>query len=327
MRRSVLKKLASPRFLNLHVASAIFSFCILSALSLPVTAGDGVSTAQFAFDPELYPVRMIMRDKNYNAARPLLDEYLKKKPNNSLALVYRARCYVDENKTKDALDCLHRAATIDPTNPEIYAEEANIYATQKQHQKAIVAASTSLKYGKGNSQKHMFHLRSMMYSAMGQYKKAIEDMNSYLQIDSVKHRPFSWRATAYEQDGQLDKALADYRTAMQKSNNYEYRFHTARVLQKQGKMEDAVSEMTAIIKVNPEEDEAWNKRGNLYFSMGKYKEAVKDFTEALATNFGSNETIYRSRGRAYEKLGQKDLAQKDFRKAEELQKKPTVSPI
>jgi tetratricopeptide (TPR) repeat protein len=61
--------------------------------------------------------------------------------------------------------------------------------------------------------------------------------------------------------------------------------------------------------------------------MGKYRESVRDFTEALATSFGSNETIYRARGRAYEKLGQRELALKDFRKAEELQKKPTVAPI
>jgi len=310
---------------KLNIAMTIAFSC--TSCLLPVSAGDGVSSALYGREPGLDTVRKIMRDKNYNAAKPLLDAYLKKNPNSPLALVYRSHCYADENKTKEALDCLFRAAKVDPTNPEVYAEEANIYAMQKQHQKAIDAATLSIKYGRGNSLKHMYHLRSMMLSAQGKYKQAIEDMNSYLKIDSVKHRAFMWRATSYEQDGQLDKALADYRTAMQMSKNYEYRFHTARVLQKQGKMEEAVAEMTAIIKQNPEEDEAWNKRGTLYFAMGKYRESVKDFTEALATSFGSNETIYRARGRAYEKLGQRDLAQKDFRKAEELQRKPTVAPI
>jgi tetratricopeptide (TPR) repeat protein len=94
-----------------------------------------------------------------------------------------------------------------------------------------------------------------------------------------------------------------------------------------GRMNDAVAEMTAVVKQNPEEDEAWIKRATLYFDMAKYKEAIHDYTQALETSFGSNETIYRARARAYEKLGQKDLAQKDLKKAEELQKKPTVSPI
>jgi len=322
-----LAKFEGPPFFKPHIAAAILSLCVLSATTLPLFAGDGVATSQFVNDPELHRIRMIMRDKNYSAARPLLDAFLKKKPNSPLALVYLSRCYVDERKPKEALDCLRRAAAITPSNSEIYADEANIYAAQKQYQKAIESATTSLKYGRGFSQKHMFHLRSMMYSNLGQYKKAIEDMNSYLQIDPMKHRGYSWRATAYEQDGQLDKALADYRIAIQKSNNYEYRFHSARVLQKQGKLNEAVAEMTSIIKSNPEEDEAWNKRGTLYYAMGKYKEAVKDFTEALATNFGSSETLYRARGRAYEKLGQKELAQKDFKKAEELQKKPVVEPI
>ncbi|PZM85955.1 MAG: hypothetical protein DKT66_00690 [Candidatus Melainabacteria bacterium] len=322
-----MARLKGLRFIKLHIAVAISFLCVLSAPTLPLFAGNGVATSQFVNDPELNSIRLSMRDKNYSAARPLLDAFLKKKPNSPLALVYRSRCYVDENKPKEALDCLHRAAALAPANSEIYADEANIYAAQKHYQKAIVSATNSLKYGSGYSQKHMFHLRSMMYSNVGQYKKAIEDMNSYLRIDPMKHRGYSWRATAYEQDGQLDKALADYRIAIQLSKDYEYRFHSARVLQKQGKLNEAVAEMTSIIKSNPDEDEAWNKRGTLYYAMGKYKEAVKDFTQALATNFGSGETLYRARGRAYEKLGQKELAQKDFKKAEELQKKPVVEPI
>lgn len=302
------------------------SLALASSVS-GVYAADSMTGQAFPYEPELNSLRFIMRDKNYKVARPLLDAHLKKKPNSSQALVYRARCYVDENKNKEALECLHRAAKADPKNAEIYSEQANIYALQKQYQKAVDAASLAIKYGKGFSVKHTYHLRSMMYTALGQKKKAIEDMCSYIKIDSAKPRAFMWRANAYEQDGQWDKALADYRTALEMSKNYEYRFHAARVLQKQGKMEQAVAEMTAIIKQNPEEDEAWNKRGNLNFAMGRYQEAVRDFTEALATSFGSNDTLYRSRGKAYEKLGQKDRAQKDFQKADELLKKPTVAPI
>ncbi len=281
----------------------------------------------YTLDPALGSIRLLIRDKRYGEAKAPLDAYLKKVPNSPLALLYRSRCYADDNNYKEALELLKRAEKIDPTDSEVFGDEAEIYATQKQFQKAIDAASLSIKYRRKDQNKNMFHLRSMMYSAIREYKKAIEDMNVFIKIDPEKPRAYMWRATAYEQDGQLDKALADYQLGLKVSKNYEYRFHIARIFEKKGKLNDAIAEMTAVIKLQPGEDEAWNKRATLLMKAGKYKEAVNDYTQALETNFGSGETIYRARARAYEKLGQKENAQKDLKKAEELRKKPTVSPI
>lgn len=317
--------LTNRRILKLTVASA-FSFAAAIAGN-SVLAGDGVSAREFTFDPALNSVRMLMRDKRYDEAKVPLDAYLKKVPNSTLALVYRSRCYIDESNYPQAIGCLKAAQRIDPKNSEVYAGLAEIHATLKQYDKAIVAATLSIKYRKAHQNKQMFHLRSMMYSAVGEYEKAIEDMNAYIKIDPAKHRAYMWRGTAYEQDGQLDKALVDYEYGLKISRNYEYRFHIARILQKTGRMKDAIAQMTALIKENPAEDEGWNKRATLYFESGKYKEAVSDYTNALANNFGSAETLYRARARAYEKLGKRDLAQNDLKKAEEQRKKPTVAPI
>jgi len=323
--------LTRRRILNLNIASVSslgFGFALgLTASCTFAFAGDGVSSRRSTIDPALNQVRILMREKRFNEASAPLDAYLRKFPNSSVALIYRSRCYVDDSKYPQAIQCLAAAEKVDPTNSEVYASQAEIYATLKQYDKALAASSASIKYRKGYQNKQMFHLRSMMYSALGQYKKAIEDMSTYLRIDPEKHRAYMWRGTAYEQDGQLDKALADYEVGLDKSKSYEYRFHIARVLQKKGRMSDAIAQMTALIKQNPDEDEAWNKRATLYFESGKYKEAISDYTEAIETNFGAGETLYRARGKAYEKLGKRDLAQRDFKKAEELQRKPTVSPI
>jgi len=295
--------------------------------ALPTRAGDGIPSVRLPFDPGLESVRTLMREKRYNQAIAPLDAYLKRRPDSIWALLFRSKCYVDAGKYKEAIDDLKRAEKVNPTCAAIYKSQTEIYAVEKQYAKAIVSATAAIKYGADRPDRNIFHARSMMYSALGQYKNAIEDMNQYLKIEPGKHRGYMWRGTAYEQDRQYEKAIADYTTAMKKSNSYEYRFHISRVLQKQGKMNEAIAQMSEVIKQNPQEDEGWNKRGNLYFSAGKYKEAVNDFTHALETNFGSEETIYRARARAYEKLGQHDLAQKDLKKADEFRKKPTVSPI
>lgn len=279
-------------------------------------------------DSELAQIRYLLRDKNYNAAKKPLDEYLKRNPKSSYALIFRARCFVDANQYAEAIRDLKAAESFDPTNSDAYSDEAEIYAMKKQYDLGIDAATKAIKYRKGRKNRDLLHTRSMLYSAKGDYKKAIADMTGYLKIDPEKVRAYVWRGTAYEEDGQLDKALKDFETALQKSNNnYEYRFHMSRVLQKQHKMKEAAAQMTAIISRNPDEDEAWNRRGKLNFEMGNYKDAIIDFTHAIQTNFGSQETLYRSRAKVYEKLGQRDLAQKDLNKALELEKKPTVAPI
>lgn len=328
-RRTTKFTIAGGTSLALVFAAVSGAVCFETLLSanLPTFAAERLLAQSFVVDPALDSIRMLMHEKRYSEAKAPLDAYLKRVPNSLLALLYRSRVYADENKYKEALELLKRAEKIDPANSETFGDQASIYATQKQYEKAIAAATASINYRRTNQNKNMFHLRSMMYSSVGQYKKAIDDMNVYIKIDPEKPRAYMWRATAYEQDGQLDKALADYQTGLKVSKNYEYRFHIARIYQKKGRLKDAIAEMTAVINQQPEEDEAWNKRATLYMEAGKYKEAVSDYTQALATNFGSGETIYRARARAYEKLGQKEQAQKDLKKAEELRKKPAVSPI
>lgn len=290
-------------------------------------SGDRVPASGLYFDPELTSVRLLMKEKRYSEAKAPLDAFLKRKPNSIVGLIYRSKCCADANRYQEAIRDLKVAEKLDPHCAVVYRAQADIYAMMKQYDNAIAAATAAIKNAKVRPDKDIFHTRSMMYSAKGLHKQAIQDMDSYLQIDPVKPRAYSWRATACEQDGQLDRAIADYKIAFQKSNSYEYQFHIVRVLQKQGKMKEAIDEVTKIIKQNPDEDEAWNKRGTLYYNTGKYKEAVSDFTHALETNFGSEETLYRARARAYEKLGKRELADKDFRKADELRKKPTVAPI
>ncbi len=167
--------LTHRRILKLNIARAItlgFGIALgITASGTLVFAGDGIPSHQFPIDPALNQVRTLMRDKRFNEASAPLEAYLKRHPKSSVALIYRARCYVDESKYPQALQCLSTAEKIDPTNSEVYSDQAEIYATLKQYEKALAASSASIKYRKGYQNKHMFHLRSMMYSALGQYKK------------------------------------------------------------------------------------------------------------------------------------------------------------
>lgn len=64
------------------------------------------------------------------------------------------------------------------------------------------------------------------------------------------------------------------------------------------------------VEFDKSDDEPLRLRGQEYFKLKKYKQAVDDYTQAIeiAPNTSSN---YQARSLAYEKLGQKSMAQKD----------------
>ena len=42
-------------------------------------------------------------------------------------------------------------------------------------------------------------------------------------------------------------------------------------------MEDAIKDLTKVIEIEPTNAQAYNNRGYIYFSIGKSKEAIKDY--------------------------------------------------
>ena len=81
-----------------------------------------------------------------------------------------------------------------------------------------------------------------------------------------------------------------------------------------GKYEAALKDYQNAILLNPAWGKPYSNRGIVYYAQEKYEEAVMEFTKALEK---SNEQsgVYNLRGLAYEKLKIIAKAEKDFRMA------------
>lgn len=62
--------------------------------------------------------------------------------------------------------------------------------------------------------------------------------------------------------------------------------------------------------------DAYNRRGLAYRLQGLYAEAIADYTKAIELN--PHAAVYRNRGRAYLKLGNKMKAKEDYETCEKL---------
>lgn len=89
-----------------------------------------------------------------------------------------------------------------------------------------------------------------------------------------------------------------------------------------GEYRGTVSEVSRIIREQPDNADAWYSRGNVGCSSGDYDGAVRDYTMALTIGLRFRETIhaYGNRGLARGEVGDVDGAINDF--SEIIARKP-----
>ena len=119
----------------------------------------------------------------------------------------------------------------------------------------------------------------------GRLKKYVEAIADYSTV--IANKPNDWgvylsRGNLYSESGRDDEAIKDFDKAVQDKNDLVKTF-------------------------------ALYGRGQVYFKKNEFSEAISDFT--MAIQFYKVGLFYSARAEAYEKIGRKDLAEADRKKA------------
>ena len=84
-----------------------------------------------------------------------------------------------------------------------------------------------------------------------------------------------------------------------------------------GQYDQAISEFTKALKIDPRNALAYSSRGLAYELKGQYDQAISDYTKAIEID-PRDALTYRGRGDAYGEKGQYDQAISDYNKAIEI---------
>ena len=80
------------------------------------------------------------------------------------------------------------------------------------------------------------------------------------------------------------------------------------------KPQKAIEYLSKAIKLQPDNDAAYNIRGNIYGILGQSQQAIDDFSKAIQLN-PTNADYFNNRGSIYNKIGHYQQAIKDFDEA------------
>jgi tetratricopeptide (TPR) repeat protein len=149
-------------------------------------------------------------------------------------------------------------------------------------------------------------------------------------IDSLKIKPqieakpndaqsYFNRGKANIAKGQYDQAISDYTKAIELNPNSAeaYRLRGDAYLFFKGQLDLAISDYNKVLEIRPKDSGTYLNLGVAYGNKGQYDLAISDFNKALEIN-PSYAEAYDNRGSAYVAKGQYDQAISDFNKVLEI---------
>jgi tetratricopeptide (TPR) repeat protein len=107
--------------------------------------------------------------------------------------------------------------------------------------------------------------------------------NGTLRIDATNWIAYVNRGTAYEMQGDLDRAVADYEAAIRNNPAYAYSyFGRGNVRRVQGDLSGAFADYDRFVQLRPHDPMGYANRGGVRYLQGDLQAAVADYHTALS---------------------------------------------
>lgn len=199
--------------------------------------------------------------------------------------------------------------------PEVYNIRALAYAKLGLFDKALADADRSVEMGPNNWGAYV--IRGEVLNIAGRPARAIEDLNRSLMLNTGAHMAYRQRGVSYLMTGRLADAQEDFDLAIRLSHPstpHDYFADRAFLYSKLGRYPEALSDYSSALGIKDLPDIRYN-RGNVLARLGRFSDALDDYSKAIGTAGRPNPDYYRNRAFVLEKLGRADEAAEDRRKA------------
>jgi tetratricopeptide (TPR) repeat protein len=205
-----------------------------------------------------------------------VEQHLKKAKEFSLA-----------SKFDQALSEIDEAIKIEPQNAKIFEHLAELYHLMNKDQNAIEALNQLIEL-KPNSAEAFFK-RGKLYVRLGDFEKALADATKAIQLTPKNLEFYKFRGFIYLNQKNYNSAIVDVTTgikilgktkfASRKKQNTEMELLLelrSLAFLMNGDLNNALADLSKIIKLSPNNILAYKSRAELYRKLGKSELALDD---------------------------------------------------
>jgi tetratricopeptide (TPR) repeat protein len=265
------------------------------------------------------------------------NQAIKLNPKYTAAYFQRGNAYFALKKVPDALKDFAQVTVLAPKNASgWYNKGIAEISLDNPDWKGAIASFTQVvelpyrkpKPGDPDLFLEAYDKRAAAYINTDQFDKAIADCNKALELDPTRSLTHQNLALALSRvtPKQTDKAIAEYTAALQGASNDDkvlIYLSRAELYQDQKKYADVEADLTAALKVKPDNIDAYNLRAAARFQQEKYADATADYDMVLKLKPGGEieSEAYRNRAAVALKTKQFDRAVADL--SEYLKRNPT----
>jgi len=257
---------------------------------------------------------------------------------NELASVFYSDSALD---SKAAILCYERLLKVYPNSAYLWVELGKAKANDEDLNGALEAYSVAIKkdpnfergfMNKAGLEKHMARWadavrdytpiveneiecrldRSHCYEKLNQHEKALADLNIWIEFMNNAYAQLARKNGAKLTVPEIEAAVA--------KDNVHYRKYMLKrvdILSNLGRYDDAISSLGPLIKANPLDEDALNKRQILYRKQNKNNEALADLNRLVIVH--ATPELYAARADVYSHLGQKEKAAADLKRSKDAE--------
>ena len=230
--------------------------------------------------------------------------------------------YLEEQKLDSAEFALKKQLSLHPAsplNPFLLNNLGTIQRRMGKREEALLSYTAAL--GAHPDNKIFLYARASLFVEMDSPANALLDYSTLLQSNPREEEALYQRGLLYLHVQNTESAEQDFRKLLEIQPDGLYpRMGLASLAKFKGDYEEAETIYNYLLDKEPEMPELYAGRAELYILMNKGAKASADATRAIRLNGEEkpNPYYYLIRGRAKSLLHEKESAEADYRKAEEV---------
>lgn len=241
--------------------------------------------------------------------------------------LYRGKIYVQKNNIVDALSDFNEVIKKNPMYSEALIERGKIYLKQNKLEAALKDFNACV--ANRLNTEEIYAMRAETYLQMGKFDDALRDYNTLIDIFKTKDiKVYAMHADANYKKNDLPAAIKDCNKMAALNREYAPAYLLrGKIYTQQGKSKYvlALNDFKRVCELEPNNVEAWTRRGNLLFETAKYAEAIEILNKSI--DLKPDAAVYYTRSKCFYKTNNKKACCADLEKAASMGNKEAKKDI